>query len=63
MTFIQSAAQKVPGSGATAKNVLPIGWYVLGGVAAVTLSDTVVGPVVVAGLLAAVIYNAGQLLK
>lgn len=33
----------------------------MGGIAAISLADTVVGPAVLAFLAAAVIYNAGQL--
>lgn len=44
------------------KNTLPLGWYVVGGIAAIAAADTVVGPAVTAFLVAAVVYNAGALL-
>jgi hypothetical protein len=54
---------QTPGTPGQAKNVLPLGWWVLGAVAAVSLADTQIGPVVIAGLTAAVVYNAGQILN
>ena len=44
------------------RNTLPIGWYVVGGIAAVASADTIAGPLVIAFLAAAVVYNASALL-